>query len=163
MDEDRKRLEIELMAAELERINRLNREVVHNERNIMEIFLVVATLIAGIRLFVDPPVIQVDLHVYWRYAWRTLLVGGSLVVLTGLMWSGRDVTALAVKQVGYLALGFGAMAFGVANFAPVTILFGVACVTHVCQIGIRVARVNPDLTLLNAVKRGLRVVRRRRR
>lgn len=118
------------------------------QRNPLEIFLVLLSLQAGIMLalgIASPQEEEVGIFIQW--VWRAMLIGGSLAVLMGhVRFRFSSLNAQRLQNVGYLGLGFGALAYGVADPTQyVVIAFGVACLIRVWQIKSLICRVHPEL------------------
>ena len=50
----------------------------------------------------------------WAAVWTVILLGGGAVVVVGLFWPGRSLTAVSLQQLGYAAFSITSLARGIA-------------------------------------------------
>lgn len=117
--------------------------------NSFETFLLVACVVQGIGLATGAArsgVVDAALEGrgWLAVVWAALLGVGGMASLLGLYWRGDPFTAVEVKRVGLVMVGFGSLVYGAALVlaAPETgfvagvsaIAFSVAAFTRVSQV-----------------------------
>lgn len=120
------------------------------QRNAVEVFLMALLLWTSAQaVFGQPEPLSVDVLLgrVWAVIWGVGLFGGGVLVLAGLFWPARSLTALSLQQIGYgafvpMCLARVAALVGVdrADEAFILAVFTFACAVRIMQLEYRIAQ-----------------------
>ncbi len=123
------------------------------QRNVMEIFLLLAVLDSSIRaVLTQPEPLSVEqlLGPVQAAIWGISLFGGSIITLIGLFWRGQSITALTIQIIGYSAFVPAALArttaligVGRPDESYIIGIFAIVCTIRAIQIYSRINKYCP--------------------